>query len=190
MHILIINSSILLMLKHQKISSTIQDQLSVQSLQDGQLRSIVNHQHMGVILQKKYYAEYIGPGAAIGGHLDMECVNIYVLGEVEYDVPENNEKRYGAFQKRIKNIEQLQEICEISSPIYRGIAVLEMLIQQFSLEEIQRVPNNLLAMLVGVVPATIAAAWQKLLAKQGNVEGSPSIQLSGMPLNNVISFQI
>lgn len=174
---------------NQISSSNIKDQLSVESLQDGQLFSLVNHGQIGVILQKRYYAEYIGPGAAIGGQLDLECVSIHMLGAVEYDIPKNDEMRYGAFQKRIKNIEQFQEICEISSPVHRGIAVLEMLSQQFSLEEIQLIPNKLLAMLVGVAPSTITATWKQFLAKQENAEVSLSVQSTASLLNNVISFQ-
>lgn len=150
----------------EQISSTVtQENLSVELLQDRQLLSIVNHRQTGIILQKKYYAEYIGPGAAVGGQLDSECISIYMLGDVKYSIPDTNELRHRAFQQRMKNIEKLQEICEINSPIHRGIAVLEMLIQQFSLEEVQTIPNNLVAMLIGVVPATINAAWEKILTR-------------------------
>ncbi|WP_212666720.1 hypothetical protein [Acaryochloris marina] len=63
-----------------------------------------------------------------------------------------------------------------------------MFSQQFSLEEIQRIPNNLLAMLVGVAPSTITAAWKQFLANQRNAEVPPSVQSTGMLLNNVVSF--
>ncbi|QUY45889.1 hypothetical protein HRE53_26540 (plasmid) [Acaryochloris sp. 'Moss Beach'] len=176
------------MSQHKVASPNMREHLSIEILQNGHLWSIVNHQQTGVILQKKYYAEYIGPGAAIGGPFDPECISIHVLGAVEYEIPKTDEMRFSAFQNRIKNIEQLKEICEISSPLNRGIAILVMFSQQFSLEEIQRIPNNLLAMLVGVAPSTITAAWKQFLANQRNAEVPPSVQSTGMLLNNVVSF--
>lgn len=93
---------------------------------------------------------------------------VYLLGTVKFDIPVAKVMRSCAFQVRMKNIEQMQRICSINTPLQRGIAVLEMLIQQFSLEEIQSVPHKLLAKLVGVIPMTIAEAWQVILSLQVN----------------------
>lgn len=45
-----------------------QQQLSVELLRSGKIWTVINQQHTAPILQKTYYAEYIAPGAAIGGN--------------------------------------------------------------------------------------------------------------------------
>lgn len=77
-----------------------------------------------------------------------------------------------AFQLRMKNIEQMQKICEVNTPLQRGIAVLEMLTQQFSVEEIQAVLHKLLAKLVGIIPMTIVEAWQTFYHCQETLQSS------------------
>ncbi|WP_299489467.1 hypothetical protein [Acaryochloris sp. IP29b_bin.137] len=116
----------------------------------------------GLILQKPYYAEYIGPGAAIGGMFDLQCITIHPLGQAELSVPETLDDRQDAFQRRMEDIEAMQQICEKDLPVERAVAVLEMLSQQFHKEEIQMISNDILAKLVGVLPSTMAAAWQQV----------------------------
>lgn len=134
----------------------------LEMLKNGQLLSLAQNHPAGLILQKPYYAEYIGPGAAIGGMFDLQCVTVHALGKAELNVPETLDERQDAFQKRMENIEQMQQICEKDLPIERAVAVLEMLSQQFHQEEIQTISNDILAKLVGVLPSTMATAWQQL----------------------------
>ncbi len=150
----------------------------IEMLKDGQLLSLSQSYPAGLILQKPYYAEYIGPGSAIGGMFDLQCVTIHPLGNAELSVLETLDERQDAFQKRMENIEQMQQICEKDLPIERAVAVLEMLSQHFHLDEIQMIPNDILAKLVGVLPSTMAAAWQQLsnLSHKRNEVPQPSSQ--------------
>ena len=137
-----------------------QNKPPVEQLKSGQLLALANHQGSGVILQKPYYAEFIGPGSALGGLFDIHCVSIHTLGNAEFTVPESLEDRKQAFQKRIADIEAMQQLCQLDSPLQRASEVLKMLCDSFMTEEIQTIPNDILAKLVGVLPSTIAMAWQ------------------------------
>lgn len=143
-------------------SENFENKQPIEMLKDGQLLSLAQNHPAGLILQKPYYAEFIGPGSAIGGMFDLQCVTVHALGQAELNVPETLDERQDAFQKRMENIEQMQNICDKDLPIERAVAVLEMLSQHFHQEEIQTISNDILAKLVGVLPSTIAAAWQQL----------------------------
>lgn len=145
----------------------------IEMLKEGQLLSLSESYPAGLILQKPYYAEYIGPGSAVGGMFDLQCVTIHPLGKAELSTPETLDERQNAFQRRMEDIEQMQLICEKDLPIERAVAVLEMLTQHFYQDEIQMIPNEVLAKLVGVLPSTMATAW-KQLSTGGRKPSSPS----------------
>lgn len=146
----------------QENSADLENKQPLELLKNGQLLSLSGHKLAGLILQKPFHAEFIGPGSAIGGMFDLECITIHSLGSAELTVPETLDERQNAFQKRVTNIETMQKICEIDAPIDRAIKLLEMLSGQFCPEEIQTISNDVLAKLVGVLPTTIAMAWQQL----------------------------
>lgn len=143
-------------------SGSSENKQPIEMLKEGQLLFLSKNSPAGLILQKPYYAEYIGPGAAIGGMFDLQCVTIHPLGQAELSFPDTLDERQDAFQRRMEDIEQMQQICEKDLPIERAVAVLEMLSQQFHQDEIQMIPNDILAKLVGVLPSTMAAAWQQV----------------------------
>lgn len=130
----------------------------IEMLKEGQLLSLSESYPAGLILQKPYYAEYIGPGSAVGGMFDLQCVTIHPLGKAELSTPETLDERQNAFQRRMEDIEQMQLICEKDLPIERAVAVLEMLTQHFYQDEIQMIPNEVLAKLWGFY----LQRWQQL----------------------------
>jgi hypothetical protein len=116
----------------------------------------------GLILQKPFYAEFVGPGAAVGGVFDIQCTSAYVLGNVQFLELTTYAERQQAFQKRIALIEKFQEAVLVeASPLHRACLIVNQLYQWFGVDETKRIPNELLAQLVGVLPGTIAIAWQQ-----------------------------
>lgn len=132
----------------------------IELLKSGQLLSLTMNPTSGIILQKPYFAEFIGPGAAVGGMFDLQCVTIYTLGKVEFTVPSTVEERQQAFQRRMADIEKMQTLCQSDVPLARSIEFLGMLCDRFGSEQIQSIPNDVLAKVVGVLPSTIVMAWQ------------------------------
>lgn len=132
----------------------------IELLKSGQLLALSDQASAGLILQKPFHAEFVGPGAAIGGMFDVQCVTIHTFGQTEFVVPETLEERQQAFQRRLEDIATLQEICG-DVPLQRAVAVLDLFRQrQFALDEIQTIPQDVLAKLVGVMPTTMEMAWQ------------------------------
>ena len=140
----------------------------IELLKSGQLLALSSHPPAGLILQKPFHAEFVGPGAAIGGMFDVQCVTLHTLGQAEFTVPESKEERQQAFERRVEDIAMIQTLCD-EVPLKRAIAILEMFRQQqFDLEEIRTIPHEVLAKLVGVLPGTIEMAWQHQLGQAGS----------------------
>ena len=133
----------------------------IELLKSGKLLRITLDSGSGIILQKPYFAEFLGPGAAVGGMFDLQCVTIYTLGRAEFTVPETVDERQDAFRCRMENIESMQDLCQSDAPLARSVAFLEMMCERFGAEQIQSIPNDVLAKVVGVLPSTLAMAWQK-----------------------------
>lgn len=137
----------------------------VELLKSGQLLSIDNGATAGLIIQKPFFAEFVSQGAAIGGLFDLQCVTVYTLGDVQITVPDDKAERQSAFQRRIEDIESMQSLCQDESPLARGIAILQLLCETFDQQQVQTIPNDVLAKLVGVLPRTIVEAWQHVAGK-------------------------
>jgi hypothetical protein len=133
----------------------------IELLKSGQLLAVTDGATSGIILKKPFFAEYIGPGAAIGGLFDLKCVTIYTLGQAEFTAPVTLGERQEAFRRRIDQIEAMQNLCQAEVPLRRAIDLLDMLCDRFGIDEIRSIPNEVLAQVVGVLPATIVMAWQK-----------------------------
>jgi hypothetical protein len=143
------------------MNSSIDEGKPVDMLKSGQLLAIGGSPDAGLIIQKPYFAEYVGYGSAIGGVFDLQCVTVHTLGDVQITVPADKNERQSAFQKRMDDIATMQKLCELDSPLERGISLLELLCDQFGAAQIQTIPNDVLAKLVGVLPNTIAIAWSQ-----------------------------
>ncbi|HEY9826616.1 MAG TPA: hypothetical protein V6D19_14320 [Stenomitos sp.] len=143
----------------------------IELLKSGQLLCVTADASHGIILQKPFFAEFVGPGAAVGGLFDLECVSIHTLGSTEFLVPASLSERQAAFRRRIDDIEMMQNLCQSEAPLRRAIDLLELLCNRFGLEEVRKIPDDVLSKMVGVLPGTISMAWQK----QFNVQ-SPADQ--------------
>lgn len=138
------------------------DSRPIQLLKSGQLLAIAADCQGGLILQKPFYAEFVGPGAAVGGTFDIQSTSAYVLGKVQFLELTTYAERQQAFQKRIAYIKKFQEtILPEQSPLRRACLIMNQLYQWFGVDETKRIPNELMAQLVGVLPGTIAIAQQQ-----------------------------
>jgi hypothetical protein len=143
----------------------------IELLKSGQLLAVTGSEASGIILQKPFFAEFIGPGAAVGGLFDLNCVTIYTLGNAEFTAPATLEERQLAFRRRMDNLATMQNLCQAEAPLRRAIDLLDMLCDRFGINEMRSIPNDVLAKVIGVMPGTIGMAWQK----QFNLQ-SPSDQ--------------
>lgn len=133
----------------------------LQLLKSGQLLVLVDQPCTALILQKAFHAEFVGPGAAVGGVFDLNTTAIYPLGNVNFLSPETGLERKQAFQQRMDYIEALQSITIEQTPFSRSNRIFTYLHEWVGQEVTQHIPDELIASLVGVFPQTIAIARQQ-----------------------------
>lgn len=127
------------------------------TLNSGQLLMVDPHRHNGVIICKAFHAEFAGPGAAVGGALDVNSTRIIAVGEAGLLHPQTYQERQIAYSKRMHWMRWLQQATDNPDPAQRARILLFSLGEFFSPVDVARLPSDVLARLVGVLPQTIEA---------------------------------
>lgn len=112
----------------------------------------------GLILYKRYHAEFAGPGAAVGGLIDQDCKLALPLGNFSLIHPDSAEDRQRAYALRRQWIRLTRQITDNPVPVKRAQQILTQFEYYFDSETINQVPDEALALLVGVLPYTIRIA--------------------------------
>lgn len=151
-------------MSHVTSSKTLTNQVDsrpIQLLKSGQLLAINADCQGGLILQKPFYAEFVGPGAAVGGSFDIQSTSAYVLGNVQFLELTTYAERQQAFQKRIAYIKKFQNLLLEQTPLRRACLIVDQLNQWFGVDETKKISHESMAQLAGVLPGTVAIAWQQ-----------------------------
>jgi hypothetical protein len=130
-------------------------------LQNGDRLAIDPDSDGALILCKRYHAELVGPGAAVGGLLDLDCTQVIIIGNLSLTEPESYQDSQKAYQIREKWITSLQDVVKLSDPLVRSHKILGLLDNCLNFNDIPNIdslPDSTLAMLVGVLPKTIDLA--------------------------------
>ncbi|MEN9224293.1 MAG: hypothetical protein Q6L60_06435 [Thermostichus sp. HHBFW_bins_43] len=146
----------------------------IRSLSSGQLLMVDPQRHNALIICKTFHAEFAGPGAAVGGPLDVESGNVVPIGDVVLLHPQDHQERQNAYAKRLHWMRWLQQITDNPLPAQRARVLLFSLEEFFSTDLVSQLPDEILARLVGVLPQTITAARMEMMALY-----SPSYSLAG-----------
>ncbi|NER22170.1 MAG: hypothetical protein F6J86_06000 [Symploca sp. SIO1B1] len=132
-------------------------------LNDGQLR-IVSQRRNGLILYKSYHAEFVGPGAAVGGILDLDCQQVLPVGELCLLSPKSREERQRAYALRKQWTRLIEQITNRQTPQQRAQKIIEQFKGfNFKAETINQLPDEAFALLVGVLPHTIREVRSSLM---------------------------
>ncbi|MBK1989269.1 hypothetical protein A0J48_017285 [Sphaerospermopsis aphanizomenoides BCCUSP55] len=110
----------------------------------------------GLILFKHYHAEFAGPGAVVGGDYDSDCQCVISIGNLSLLTPESHEDRQKAYLIRRQWIRLIKQITENSVSSQRVQKILDQFEQYFPPEIVAELPDVAFAMLVGVLPQTVA----------------------------------
>ncbi|MEQ9353893.1 hypothetical protein [Coleofasciculus chthonoplastes] len=121
----------------------------------GQLLAIKPDCRGGLIIQKRFYADFVGAGAAVGSSFDVDCTSVYAIGEVEFYSPTTYAERQEAFQKRMEYKETLQSIVVIPAPLDRATTILHQLSLWLDAKLISEIPSAWIAQLAGVLKKTV-----------------------------------
>lgn len=109
----------------------------------------------GVIICKQFYAEFAGPGAAVGGFFDVDCQKIIPVGELSLVYPSDQEERQKAYLIRRQWIRLTHELTDNPLPFQRAQMILNQFENYFGAETIEQIPDEAFALLVGVLPQTV-----------------------------------
>jgi hypothetical protein len=124
-------------------------------LHSGEVFIVNSRRRNGLILFKRYHAEFAGPGAAVGGDYDFDCQGALPIGNLSLLTPESNEERQKAYLIRRQWIRLIKQITENPVPGQRVQKILDQFEQYFPPEIVSLLPDVAFALLVGVLPQTV-----------------------------------
>ena len=131
-------------------SEEILDQIKSQKL------LIVNPRRKnGLIVCKKYHAEFIGPGAIVGGQFDFNAINVIFVGNLSLIEAKNSDERRRAYKMRRQWVKLTKQITDNPIAIERAQVILNQFENWFDVETVENLPDEAFALLVGVLPQTI-----------------------------------
>lgn len=125
------------------------------SLHSGKVFIVNSRRRNGLILFKRYHAEFAGPGAAVGGDYDADCEMVIPIGNLSLLTPESHEERQKAFLIRRQWIRLIKQITEHHQPQQRVQKILDQFEQYFPQDMVASLPDIAFALLVGVLPQTV-----------------------------------
>ena len=109
----------------------------------------------GLIVYKKYHAEFIGPGAIVGGQFDLNARDVIFVGNLSLIEPKNSEERRRAYKMRRQWVKLTKQITDNPIPIERAQVILNQFENWFDTETVANLPDEAFAFLVGVLHQTI-----------------------------------
>ncbi len=124
-------------------------------LNSGQLLMVNSRRRNGLILFKKFHAEFAGPGAAVGGFFDVDCQRALAVGDLSLVYPEDQEERQKAYLIRRQWIRLTHQLTENAVPLKRAQLILNQFENYFPPDVVAKIPDEAFALLVGVLPQTI-----------------------------------
>ncbi len=130
--------------------------LSILSQLHDQQLLIVSQRRNGLILYKRYHAEFAGPGAVVGGLFDLDCRRVLAVGNLSLLSPQSSEERQRAYALRMQWIKLIKQITSKPESLQRAQKILEQFEGfNFKADTIAKLPDEAFALLVGVLPHTI-----------------------------------
>jgi hypothetical protein len=124
-------------------------------LHSGEVFIVNSRRRNGLILFKRYHAEFAGPGAAVGGDYDCDCQKALPIGNLSLLTPESNEERQKAYLIRRQWIRLIKQITENPVAGQRVQKILDQFEQYFPPQIVALLPDAAFALLVGVLPQTV-----------------------------------
>lgn len=149
-------------LNYQSIveSAIVQDILT--QINDGKLLVVNSRRRNGLIIYKRFHAEFAGPGAAVGSFFDLNCEGILPVGDLSLVHPKDHAERQKAYLIRRQWIRLTQQFTDNPMPLQRAQLILNQFENYFGSDTIAQLPDNAFALLVGVLPHTIQKVRQSL----------------------------
>lgn len=132
----------------------------IAELSSGKLLLVDSRRRNGLILIKRFHAEFAGPGAAVGGAFDVDSQQVIPVGDFCLVYPESPEARQKAFGIRRHWVRLTEQLTAKPEALERAQMLLTQFEQYFDIQTVAQIPDRALALLIGVFPHTIRQARQ------------------------------
>lgn len=127
----------------------------LKQLNSGKLLMVNSRRRNGLVLFKRFHAEFAGPGAVVGGFFDLDCHKVLPVGDLSLVEPEDQEERQKAFLIRRQWIRLTQQFTDNPVPLQRAQMILNQFENYFDAQTVAQLPDEAFALLVGVLPQTM-----------------------------------
>jgi len=134
----------------------------IKPIQINELLVVNSRRRNGLILYKRYHAEFAGPGSVVGGIFDQDCQKALPVGNLSLLRLESADERRQAYLIRRQWIQLTKQITDNLVPLRRAQMILNQFENYFDSQTIDQIPDEALALLVGVLPQTIRVARHTL----------------------------
>jgi hypothetical protein len=141
--------------KEQNIDSKDRDVQLLSRLKAQELSIVNPRRKNGLIIYKKYHAEFAGPGAIVGGQFDVGAVKVLAVGNISLVSPQDSQSRKQAYKMRRQWVKLTKQIIDNPQPTQRAQVILNQFEHWFDAETVAELPDEAFALLVGVLPQTI-----------------------------------
>lgn len=122
------------------------------------LLAISEQKRSGLILCKSHHADFAGPGAVVGCNVEAAYTAIIAIGAPTLVPVVTHEERQRAYSRRIQWLRWLQKITDHTDPLQRAEKLFSSFEAFFGGQVLLNLPDEVLALLAGVLPPTIALA--------------------------------
>lgn len=129
-------------------------------LQSGKLFIVNSRRKNGLILYKSHYAEFAGPGAAVGSIFDRDAIAVYPVGNWSLLTPEDANEQDRAYRMRRQWIKLFHQMTQATVPEERVRTLLNHMETWFDRATVLAIPDEVIARLVGVLPSTVQQVRQ------------------------------
>ncbi len=124
----------------------------------GEVLIVNKKRRNGLIVGKRFHAEFAGPGAVVGGPFDRDCQWLIPIGNFSLVTPQSYDERRSAYLIRRQWIRLVHELTQAENPLERAAAIIGQLENYFDRQVVAGLPDRALALLVGTQPQTVSRA--------------------------------
>ncbi|MGK7915733.1 MAG: hypothetical protein AB4038_09320 [Prochloraceae cyanobacterium] len=124
-------------------------------LQKQQMLIVNPKRKNGLILYKKYHAEFAGPGAVVGSFFDQDAIKVLPVGNISLVCPQTSRERISAYLIRRQWVRLIKQIIDNPLPVERAQLILNQFENWFDANTAEELPDEAFAFLIGVLPQTI-----------------------------------
>ncbi|WP_019507890.1 hypothetical protein [Pleurocapsa sp. PCC 7319] len=142
-------------MNQQNIDHNLQISQLLSKLKAGKLLIVNPRRKNGLVVYKKYHAEFAGPGAIVGGQFDLDVINIIAVGNMSLVSPKTSQDRKQAYKMRRQWVRLTKQIIDNPEPTQRAQVILNQFEHWFDRDTVSNLPDEAFALLVGVLPQTI-----------------------------------